>query len=725
MDRKVSYEHLVVLAALVLGLLLRLVPARNSVVEGDIVFYDYDTFYHLRRILYTVENFPHTLWFDSYLNHPYGLELTWPPLFDQIIAAGALLLGGSPRAVEIAGAVIPPILGSAMIVLIYLLSKKLFGMKVALLSAFLLATDPKHIARTHFACVDHDALESLLILGVIILLVYALNDRHRSLRFAVPAGILIAATAYTWLGTTAYMGAIFIYAAVQIALDLRNGDSPGEAVFPLITAFGVALMLILPFWDRAWLMPSFFGALGTLLCLSFLYLLSRLFVAKRVPWPAFIPAMAISACIALITIHIFIPYRGIRYLQIGLQYFFSGDLAQLGIEEAMPIYKIYDLVSIHSLSFAFILLGLAVLIQLTFRSGLPRDRVLFLVWAAFSLILAFFQVRFLFILSVTGSVMISMLFFWVVERVRSSEWIDPAAVKPLSLVLLSILLYPNVVGVVEIAERSPNIAGDWIDTLDWIGENTPPTEGFERPVRAGEYGILSWWSYGNWVLYQSRRPVVANNFQAGAVDAARFLLSESEEDGLETIQTREVRYIIVSFREVCIKLPLIARWIDSDPKKYLRISADSDEATVEYSELFRRTILSSLYFLDCTNLDHFRLIYESKTSAGINFPVSEVKVFERVVGAKITGTTPDDKPLRAILEMTSNQGRRFQYLNSAMPVDGRYEITVPYSTVDRYGTHSVGPYILGPVEDVAGSENKEVEVSEEDVLQGRLIEVNF
>jgi dolichyl-diphosphooligosaccharide--protein glycosyltransferase len=359
------------------------------------------------------------------------------------------------------------------------------------------------------------------------------------------------------------------------------------------------------------------------------------------------------------------------------------------------------------------------------HSGLPKDRVLFLVWTVFPLILTVFQVRFLYQFSVPGSVLISFLFFWAADRLRSSEWRDPNAVRAISLVILVILLLPSVVGVKVIAEERPKIAGDWTETLDWLAENTPPTEGFERPVQAGEYGILSWWDYGNWILRQSKRPVVANNFQAGAVDAARFFLSESEEDALETIDKRKVRYVITDSKIVYGKLPSVALWANEDPNSYVRISSDSDIVTYEHSKRFLGTVLARLHLLDCADLGHFRLIYESKTPAGLYFSVSEVKVFEQVPGAKITGTTPYDKPMGMILEIRSNQGRRFQYFNSAMPVDGHYEITVPYSTEDRYGTHSVGPYLLGPVEDVTGGEAVEIEVSEEDVLQGRVIEVDF
>lgn len=127
---------------------------------------------------------------------------------------------------EVAAAVIPPMLGTLMILLTYLLAKKLFGLRVALLSAFLLATDSKHIARTIFGFPDHDSLELLLIIGSLLLLSYALTERERKLAYGAAAGVLLAAVAYTWLGAPIYMVAILIYASIQTALDLRRGTPP-------------------------------------------------------------------------------------------------------------------------------------------------------------------------------------------------------------------------------------------------------------------------------------------------------------------------------------------------------------------------------------------------------------------------------------------------------------------------------------------------------------------
>jgi len=729
MDGERSHDLWGISTAVLLGLFLRLIPARNALVGGEIQFYHFDSFYHLRRILYTVDNFPSTLWFDSYLNHPLGFSLSWPPLFDQIGAALSLLLGGSPRAVEVAAAVIPPMLGTLMILLTYLLAKKLFGVRVALLSAFLLATDSKHIARTIFGFPDHDSLELLLIIGSLLLLSYALTERERKLAYGAAAGVLLAAVAYTWLGAPIYMVAILIYASVQTALDLRRGDTAEDTIIPLAAAFGASLLLFLPFWNEKWLIPSFIGALGSLAALTYLCVLSRLFAEKTVPWQAFFPVVMISAYLALILSSATeIGSNASRLLMEGLGYFLGTDLARLGISEATPIFGVYELVSFPILSLVFALAGLVLLVRSIGDSEVRRDRLLFVIWASFSAALMIFQARFIFLFSISGSILVALLFFWGNESIRSNDRLQemkPGTVGAIAGLFFLLLLLPSVSNLPQMAENGPEIAGDWSESLDWLRENTPPTASYERPIQAGEYGVLSWWDYGNWILYRSKRPVVANNFQAGAKASAEFFLAQDEEEALATAEARDVRYVITDADMVYSKLPVIARWIDEDPGSYVAISSDSEISTFEHSPKFMKTTLAKLHILDCTDLGRFRLIYESENSSGLKFSVSKVKIFERVPGARIAGKTPYDEPMGVILEMTSNQGRRFQYFNSVMPVDGRYEIRVPYSTDERLETHSVGPYLLGPVMDIVGGEAREIEVSEEDVLNGRTIEADF
>ena len=116
-------------------------------------------------------------------------------------------------------------------------------------------------------------------------------------------------------------------------------------------------------------------------------------------------------------------------------------------------------------------------------------------------------------------------------------------------------------------------------------------------------------------------------------------------------------------------------------------------------------------------------------------PVSYVKVFEYVKGAKIEGTAPEGSIVEVATNVTTNQGRRFVYFNRTMAnSNGSYSFIVPYSTEGpiENGTNfdvlastyklRAGHIVNGaPVWDV----EKEVHVPEEAVMNGKTINVDL
>ena len=74
--------------------------------------------------------------------------------------------------------------------------------------------------------------------------------------------------------------------------------------------------------------------------------------------------------------------------------------------------------------------------------------------------------------------------------------------------------------------------------------------------------------------------------------------------------------------------------------------------------------------------------------------------------------------------MTSNMERDFIYVNQAKRIGDAFEVRVPYSTEKRYDTRAVDPYLVFSGNE-SGVKIQNVEISEEDVLQGRTIELNL
>jgi asparagine N-glycosylation enzyme membrane subunit Stt3 len=98
------------------ALALRLRNVRG-VFLGDRVLFGYDDpYYHLRRIILTLQHFPRVPAFDSYTNFPDGAVITWPPGFDLLVSLVCWMAGlGHPthHRVEVVAALFVPFLGAA------------------------------------------------------------------------------------------------------------------------------------------------------------------------------------------------------------------------------------------------------------------------------------------------------------------------------------------------------------------------------------------------------------------------------------------------------------------------------------------------------------------------------------------------------------------------------------------------------------------------------------
>ena len=114
-------------------------------------------------------------------------------------------------------------------------------------------------------------------------------------------------------------------------------------------------------------------------------------------------------------------------------------------------------------------------------------------------------------------------------------------------------------------------------------------------------------------------------------------------------------------------------------------------------------------------------------------PVSFVKVFEYVKGARIKGRAPNGSIVAIVTNITTNQGREFIYSQITIS-NGSYEFIVPYSTEGPIegGTNFdvlASPYIMrsGHLENetIVWDIGKEVEVDEREVIEGKTVSVDL
>ena len=697
----------------------------------------YDEYYHMRRILYGVNNFPDVLWFDSYLNYPHGLSLTWPPLFDQISAALCLALGQHTKAgVEMTAAFVPVIIGILAMVVVYYIMRELFDHRVALLSSFMAALAPYYLLYTMVAATDHHSLEVFLQLLSLLFFILAISRPEKRWLYASAAGLALAALAYTWQGADVYFGAYLLIAAVVISLELRKGGSFLKTVPTLLVAFFLALILVLPYRDTPWMNPSFLGLAAIFVALAAMLALALVIEKRNISWKAFpLAILAISLLFLLISKSLGGLF-GLEYLiRTGLGYIWGGGMIGR-IGEAEPL--LFDMDTFIQVVFSW--LGLNILLSLAGaaatinymrnQEGRKRSALLFfLAWAVFSILLTLGQSRFLYISTIYMGSLISVLVFYALDFFQEALEEDGKKVpRALAVALIVLLVLPTAIDGISFARNTPPaVAGDWYDSLSWLKENSNATSFFADPKETPEYSVMSWWDYGNWILYLSERPVVANNFQSGVDDAVRFYLAdlaENETEATQIMDARGARYVFTDYSIVYGKLPSLAEWADEDVSNYMELEVYGTQISVMPKERFFNTALGRLYLVDGTGMGRFRLIHESSTILGGDPGKSEVKIFEYVPGALLRIHAGPGESGGALINMTSNMNRRFTYANQATRNGDALEVRVPYSTENESETHALDPYLV-----FSGNEDgvkiQNVQVSEEDILQGRTIDLAF
>ena len=720
-------------AVVILGLLLRFLAGKNFLTENGILLPGYDEFYHMRRILYTVQNFPGTLWFDSYLNYPYGWENVWPPLYDQICAAFCLLLGQNTRpGVEMAASFMPIIFGTIATIVVYFLIREIFDHRTAILASLMTVLAPTYLQYTRFAAMDHHSLEVLFLLSALLFLILAFCRQEKRYIFAALAGISLAALAYTWHGATLYLAIIPVYGAIEMAMALKNKRSWHETAMALMLALAVAIILILPYRNAAWLKPSFMGVVAVFGAMAVISALGYIIAKKNMSWKAFpLGIIILFLAFVLLLSSGLLELGGL--IKFGLELIWGGSWIGM-ISEAEPL--IYDWLTFKQVLFSglglnllFALAGFAVILIYIRNSqgGRRQGLMILLLWAAFSIALTFGQLRFLYMSTISIGILISILFFYLLDLVRNRlEESNQRSILPAILILFLFLTLPSIAEMVNTVTYSePMIKGDWQESMAWLKENSNATSFFDAPVKTPEYSVMCWWDYGNWIMYMAERPVVASNFQAGWEDAAKFYLSESEENATALLDERGSKYVFLDHSMAYGKLGAIANWAHEDLTTYFMAQDYSgSQITVIPTQRLFNTTLGKLYYFDAAGTGHFRLIYESKTFLGQNPAKAQVKIFEYVPGALIRVRTGADQKVGCVLNMTSNQDRPFIYANQAAPKDGVLEMRVPYSSESRYECRAVDPYLIFSGNQM-GVRMKHVNVSEDDVLNGKTIEVAF
>jgi dolichyl-diphosphooligosaccharide--protein glycosyltransferase len=604
---RMSREVIVLSILFLIAFFVRMITYSSIFVGNNVRFLEFDPFYHMRRVVSFAVNFPHIWSFDTYIDYPYGNAPGWPPLYDWTIALISNIIGlGHPsrHLIETVGVYFPVFIGSLSVIVIYFLSKDIFSgrkngenWKIGVISGLLLAVIPAFTQVSFLGFVDHHVAEVLLSTTIYLFFLKALNadNSNKRFKFLFIAGLVLILAILTLPDVPIFIGIILAYIVVQSIVD-KN--------------YRYLSMII-----------------GTILIL----------------------------CVGL---YILFP-ETYQNLSSGIGFLLKDSTLSQQVKETQPLFFTFEgTFTLGPAWYAFntaLYIAIAGIILIFIRVAkrsleLTKARVMFLVWTLIVLVLNLYQTRFIYLFAVN----IVILCAYLISELIGSRKTD---IKIIGIILFIAILVPSIQTNNIMRQYPLMLSNDWFTSLQWLKDNTPnPINGGNNDSnnsinngsnsnvddilnipskdRVPEYGIMSWWDYGNYILYLSERPVVANNFQLGAEDSAKFLASENESSANQIMNKRKAKYVIVDYGSGLNvlrsgnTLSIRGSWISvafllgKDLNYYLDNGIPNQN--------YLNTTYARLYLFDGKGMENYKLIYKSPTRYPdiFNRPIEEIKIFQ-------------------------------------------------------------------------------------------------
>lgn len=687
------------LSALVLfggAVLVRALPAAHTLSQGEVFFRGPDAYYHMRRIVYTIQNFPDLLVFDPYVQFPHGARPIWSPLFDWVSAA--LLYpfagGGDWLLVEQAAAWIPPLLGGITVVAAWTVARRLFNERAAFSAGALLCVLGGHFTYSRVGALDHHVAVSLvatLLLGATLAALGSASGR-RALRHSAIVGIWIAVSLLVWPGSLLYT-ALTLVALVVVALAASDAAQAAARWRALAVASGCAALLVAPFcFGNEWrhygpmspvvltgFQPWFLGTLAAI----------GLGAAQASERPSFATrpfaraGVAAGIGVALLGTSLLLSSNLVEGLGEAWRWLSKSEEFQASVIESQGLFVVNGKFStfmanrqLSYLVYAFPVLWSVLLVDARRRER--RAPIFFLLaWSALLFAVTLLQKRFLDTFTVAFAIVTAAGIQSVWHRLNLTSRDTLGRLATLAVAICLFPLAMNYLPHIEIIGQ--RFAEDplqlhpftvaqrrLVHASRWMRAFTPHTRGWYDTSQQPEYAVLAPWSEGHVIQYVARRPTIVDNFGDDVGEEnyrrERRFWSSPVHVATATVDDLGARYVLLRARQPVHSL--------FPPGSIYRTLLARDGSSLEL-----------LGGGQVRAADRFRLVFESRPIGKYRAPY--IKIFEVVKGARLRGRTRPGAVVNLSLPVTTNRARHFVYHDQVVSnEDGWFEFVVSYPNRD-------------------------------------------
>ncbi len=678
-------------------------PMVFSGTEGAFPF-GTDAYYHLRRIAFSIRNFPSVLEHDSYIGFPKGGEPIWPPTLDWLLAAGLrpFVSPDPPYAMERIVVWVPPLFGALTVLALYFIARRYVSNGTALLSAALLCVLPAHFWYSQIGFVDHHVAVAF----VTTLLFAAAARCFEGIEADAPRlpflwlGGWMGIVILIWPGSILHVGIVEIgLVCLLLANTSRERAVASGRRFALANL--VACTIVTPLsLNREW---EVWGSLSPVVLTNFqplFFLLAAIyFFALAEVWnrrglPQDLLDRILHAAVLVFGMlglsFVTVPELGESFTQ-SWAWFAKEEAFQAGVGESFALFAAGTRRPEELFSRA---VYLAPLFFLGWAWAERRRPVILFVcgWGLALFIATLVQRRFMNTFSVVYALAFARAIAWGVTEARRripSAGPSRAGIAAAALVLFALLFQPVAMSyerharnLVRVARGELPAASYTLQILRlreylarWLRDHTPHTSGYDDPHALPEYAVLAPWSLGHVIKYVGRRPVLQDNFgddvgRENFERSARYYRADNETFALLQLEGIAVRYVV-------------ARGPDRNaPRRINRRRMRNRLDLARGSEVWSAPKQDAPGQFIAEALSRHRVVFETLPLVGPpGEALSFYKVYEIVAGAEIVGEAEPNVEVVARLEIRPHGAAPFTYTSrTRTDSSGRYTLRLPYPT---------------------------------------------
>ncbi len=568
-----------------------------------------DAYYNMRIIQYILQTH-HQLLFDPMLNYPLGLENPRPPFFHWF----AVLLGyafspflGGVYASTMTMFLMSTAIGGAIIVFpTYFLGKELFGRRVGVISAILVALSPLTMMKSIATIGLFDIFTALFGLMFIYYYLRAVNTfnfvrgdnssfsnfiqtlrkNQLSVIYSLLAAISLAASMLTWVGSISLILILAGAGLLQLFIYAIRKKS-ALSIFSATLFFGVGFIVAFPWYYVAGFIPVRFDypliIWGALLISSIYFILM-----EKKSWVMSVAIYIIVVAVAILAIDKVYPAL-IHSIISGQNYFIKNKIyTTIAEAQALPLGE--DIMEFGPIQFFASFIGIGALIYYWIKKK-DFNMTLSLVYFAGIIFISMIASKFLYFGATAISILTAFIFVRVFELLQFKEVIEKSKDRPIKHVMRKELKFAHYVTILIVIfllvvpttfyAVDSGIPFNNKTTYDREIYNVTPSilrpQNYTPPYYLGAFGVsldlpnnpwvraldwfqnqdtsqppadragfVSWWDYGFQTLEQGDHPVMADNFQDGIFPAAQILMAQNESQIISVFISRILDYYVAN-----------------------------------------------------------------------------------------------------------------------------------------------------------------------------------